>query len=208
MIRVNELDRYKPIAEAISLLFFPHVEVVIHDLRTKTVFAIYNNLSKRSVGDESLLDEVNEETLKQAVLPPYLKTNWDGRKMKSVTAIIRGQGDIPPIGLLCMNLDISKWEEMHQFILDMIKPVTQKPDFLFKNDWRERINMYVSTYLKQHALRLETLNKSEKRELIFALYREGAFSTKNAASYIAEVLNISRATVYNYLKEKDGVSTV
>jgi len=34
------------------------------------------------------------------------------------------------------------------------------------------------------------------------LKKEGAFETKNAASYVADVLQISRATVYNYLKEK------
>ena len=83
----------------------------------------------------------------------------------------------------------------------LIKPATERPDFLFKNDWREKINIYVSTYLKQHALRLESLDKAEKRKLLLALHNEGAFNTKNAASYIADVLQISRATVYNYLKD-------
>lgn len=121
--------------------------------------------------------------------------------MKSVTAVLRAPKTGQAIGLLCMNLDISKWEEMHRFILDLIKPATQMPDFLFKNDWREKINIYVSTYLKENALRLESLNREEKQKLLFALQKEGAFETKNAASYIADVLQISRATVYNYLKD-------
>ncbi|HXF29333.1 MAG TPA: helix-turn-helix domain-containing protein, partial [Chlamydiales bacterium] len=120
--------------------------------------------------------------------------------------VIRNQAR-KPIGLMCINLDISQWEEMHSFILNLIEPITKKPvtnmpDFLFKNDWREKINIYVTTYLKQHSLRLESLKRAEKRKLLLALQKEGAFEMKNAAAYIADVLHISRATVYNYLQEK------
>lgn len=197
---MKELSLYKPVAEAISLLLFPHAEVVLHDLKKGCIEAIFNNLSKRSVGDDSLLDEIGQLSDTQDLFPPYFKTNWDGRKMKSVTAVLRNRSG-KQIGLLCINLDVSKWEEMHHFILDLIKPSTAMPDFLFKNDWREKINIYVSSYLKQHALRLESLDKAEKKKLLLALFQEGAFDTKNAASYVAEVLKISRATVYNYLKE-------
>jgi len=195
----NTLDHYKPIAEAITTLLFPHAEVVLHDLKTKCIAAIFNNFSKRKVGDESLLQELENSSTLPDVFPVYFKTNWDGRKLKSITSTLKNEKGIP-IGLLCINLDVSKWEEMHHFILDMIKPATEMPDYLFKNDWREKINTYVSTYLKQHARRLESLNKAETRKLLLALQKEGAFETKNAASYIADVLQISRATVYNYLK--------
>lgn len=198
---MDELERYKPVAEAISLLLFPHAEVVIHDLHTGCIGAIFNNLSKREPGDESSLDESDRLPDTQDVFPPYFKINWDGKKMKSVTAVLRSSPG-RAIGLLCINLDISKWEEMHHFILGLIKPVTEMPDFLFKNDWREKINMYVSSYLKQHALCLESLDRAEKKKLLLALHAEGAFDTKNAAVYIADVLQISRATVYNYLKDK------
>jgi len=198
---MNDLGHYNPIAEAISLLLFPHAEVVIHNLQTGCIAAIFNNLSKRAIGDASSLDELDKLPDTQDVFPPYFKINWDGKKMKSVTAVLRNKHG-KAIGLLCINLDISKWEEMHHFILDLIKPVMEMPDFLFKNDWREKINMYVSGYLKQHALRLESLDRAEKKKLLLALHAEGAFDTKNAASYIADVLQISRATVYNYLKDK------
>lgn len=195
-----ELERYRPIGEAISLLLSPHVEVIIHDFKTKCIGAIFNNLSKRKVGDESLLDEM-EKFLDQEVFSPYFKINWDGRKIKSVSALLKNQAG-KAIGLLCINLDISKWEQMHHFILDLMKSKVDQPDFLFKNDWREKINVYVSTYLKNKGLCLEFLDRAEKKKLLLELWKEGAFETKNAASYVADVLQISRATVYNYLKEK------
>lgn len=198
----SELDRYKPIAKVISLLLFPHAEVVIHDFKTKCIGAIFNNLSKRKIGDESLLDEMTQLSRSQDVFPPYFKINWDGRKMKSVSAVLRNKAG-KPIGLFCINLDLSKWEQMHDLIRGLIGSQVQQPDdFLFKNDWRERINVYVSTYLKNHGLYLDSLDRAEKQKLLFELKKEGAFETKNAASYVADVLQISRATVYNYLKEK------
>lgn len=195
-----ELNLHKPVAEAIALLLSPHVEVIIHDYSTKCIGAIFNNLSKRKIGDESLLDDLDKSAAND-VYPPYFKVNWDGRKMKSVSAVLRSRAG-KPIGLLCINLDISKWEQMHSFILDLIQSKVEKPDFLFKNDWRERVNTYVSTYLKQHGLSLSSLDRAEKKKLLMELWKEGAFETKNAAAYVADVLQISRATVYNYLKEQ------
>ncbi|WP_371923148.1 helix-turn-helix domain-containing protein [Legionella sp. 27cVA30] len=48
-------------------------------------------------------------------------------------------------------------------------------------------------------LTFDTLNRKEKKALVIHLHRVGAFSGKNSAQYIAEILNVSRATIYNYL---------
>jgi predicted transcriptional regulator YheO len=53
----RELKNYTAIAQAISLLLYPHAEVVLHDLKTGRIAAIYNPFSKRKVGEESLLEE-------------------------------------------------------------------------------------------------------------------------------------------------------
>lgn len=198
---MSELDLYKPVAEAISLLLYPHAEVVIHDLKKGCIQAIFNNLSKRKKGDESSLDENDQLPGSKDVFPPYFKMNWDGRRMKAVSAVLRSRAGTP-IGLLCINLDISKWEKMQQFIQELITSNIEKPEFLFKNDWREQINIFVTSYLQRKGLCLESLERNEKRELLMELWNEGAFKTKNAATYVADVLQISRATVYNYLKER------
>lgn len=194
---MDELDKYKPIGEAMSMLLFPYAEVVIHDLKSGKIAALFNNMSKRKVGDDSLIEE---DTYEQDVIPTYFKVNWDGRKMKSVSAVIRNAKG-KAVGLFCINLDVSKWDAMHQLVLDFISPKGEQPDFLFKNDWREKINLYVSSYVKEKGLRVESMDKKEMKKLLVALQKEGAFETKNAASYVADVLNISRATVYNYLKD-------
>ena len=72
----------------------------------------------------------------------------------------------------------------------------------WREDWQERINHYIHNYLAEHHLTLETLTRQEKKELIDHLQQIGAFTAKNAATYIAQILNISRASVYGYLKEE------
>lgn len=198
----KEFIPYLPIAEAICQLLYPHAEVVIHDIKTDSIAAIFNNFSKRKVGDESLLEETKNSEEYPDVFSPYFKINWDGKKIRATSATLRNkEGKV--IGLLCINLDVSKWEEMHQFISQLIQPISQKqPEILFKDDWREKINVYVSAYLKQEGISLQALTRDAKKELILALHREGAFKAKNAASYIADVLKLSRATVYNYLGKK------
>lgn len=200
----GELKHYFAIAEVITVLFHPHVEVVIHDLRTGCIAAIFNNFSKRKVGDESLLSEDLSQL--PNTFPPYTKINWDGRQLKSVTATLKNQNNIP-IGLFCINLDISKWEEMHHLIGAWIQlPANiEKPEVLFEDDWRERINTYVSNYLQKQGISIKALAKdrAKKRELVHILHEAGAFKAKHAASYVGEILGLSRATIYNYLGTKD-----
>lgn len=198
---LKELVQYSAIAEAISALLYPFAEVVIHDIKRGRIAAIFNNLSRRKVGDDSLLEEMGDLSECLDVFPLYFKTNWDGKKMKSATATLRDQGG-KPIGLFCINIDLSKWEEMGDFIQQWMGGIGEKPKLLFKDDWKEKINSFVSDYLKRKRVSLKSLTKEDKREFVHALHREGAFQAKNAASYIADVLEMSRATIYNYLRMK------
>jgi predicted transcriptional regulator YheO len=195
------LKNYFSIAQAITILLQPHAEVVIHNLKTGKIEAIYNNFSKRKVGDESLIEQLPDLTSLPDVFPIYTKVNWDGKKLKSSTATLRDKNK-NPIGLLCINLDVSIWEEFRH-LLDQwsnIPSYPNQPEVLFKDDWREKINLYVSDYLSKEGVSLKMLSKEKKQDLIKALYHEGAFKAKNAAIYVADVLDLSRATVYNYLR--------
>lgn len=195
------LVQFAPVAQAVALLLHPHAEVVLHDLASGCIAAIYNNLSKRKPGDESLLEDVDDLMVLPDVFPRYFKTNWDGRRMKSVTATIKDLKGKPQ-GLFCINLDLSKWVEMQQFILTFVQNLSGEslPEVLFKDDWREKINSYVTDYLKRECQTLKSLTSTQKKALVCALREDGAFQAKNAAAYIADVLGLSRATVYNYLR--------
>lgn len=67
-------------------------------------------------------------------------------------------------------------------------------------DWQERIEGYIAEYLGRNHLIFKPLNRKHKRLLVQKLYKQGAFHYKYAADFIAYKLQISKATVYNYLK--------
>ncbi|CRX39537.1 helix-turn-helix transcriptional regulator [Estrella lausannensis] len=198
----KEIERFIPAARAIAGLLHPHAEVVLHDTETNTIAALYNSFSKRKAGDSSLLEE-GETGNYPDYFEPYYKTNWDGRKLKSTTSVIKDEkGKI--VGLLCINLDISQMEGMKRLLEEFTGGALASASDLFKDDWREKINTYVHEYAKENTTTLTLLTKEQKREVIFLLQKEGAFKAKRAAEYVADVLGISRATVYKYLSEKEG----
>ncbi|ARG97514.1 helix-turn-helix transcriptional regulator [Legionella micdadei] len=194
------IKAFLPTAEAIQKLLHPYAEVVVHDIKLNQIVAIFHPVSKRKVGDSSLFSREEEMAMLEDCIGPYEKMGWDGRKLKSVSSIIRDDKN-KPVGMLCINLDVSQLDKINRFISAFVdsEKFSPQPAPLFQDDWQERINKYVHIYLKEHHLTLESLARSEKKELIKHLHRIGAFTGKNAASYIAQIIGVSRATIYNYL---------
>ena len=184
----------------------PHAEVVLHDLRSQRVDYIANNLSKREVGDDSALEDMLEGDSNERNIGPYEKLNWDGQKIRSVSTVLRDSAG-QPLAVLCINLNISLFESAKAALDLFLSPskLIPQPDALFRDDWQERINTFLHGWLRQRQLGLNLLTREHKRELVLALHAEGAFKGKSAANYVANVLNMGRATVYKHLKElKEG----
>ncbi|MBS0351607.1 MAG: PAS domain-containing protein [Proteobacteria bacterium] len=194
------IKRFLPTAEAIQRLLHPYAEVVVHDIKRNQIAAIFHPFSKRRVGDPSLLTPEDMNVLEDCI-GPYEKLNWNGNKLKSMSSVIRDETN-QAVGLLCINLDISRLINLSQELITFIQgnQLIAQPQPLFKDDWQEKINQYVHTYLSERHLNLESLDRNEKKFLIEHLNKIGAFTGKNAAAYVAQILGISRATVYNYLR--------
>ena len=196
------LDNFRAIADAIATLFFPHAEVVLHDLRTQKVDYIANNISKREIGDDAALDDMLSEDISDRNIGPYEKLNWDGQKIRSVSTVLRDSQGTPQ-AVLCLNLNISLFESAKAALDLFLSPsrLIAQPDSLFRDDWQERINTFLHAWLRERQLSLNLLTRDHKRELVLALHAEGAFKGKSASHYVANVLNMGRATVYKHLKE-------
>ncbi len=202
----KSIKAFLPAAQAIQKLLHPYAEVVLHDIKRNQIVAIFHPFSKRKIGDSSLLTQEEEMATMEDCVGPYEKMNWDGRKLKSVSSIIRDENN-KAVGMMCINLDISTFEKYHELISAFIHFNQPQPAPLFNDDWQERINKYVHNYLSEHYLTLETLSREDKKKLIEHLHKIGAFSGKNSAQYIAQIIKTSRATVYNYLAEHTSIGT-
>lgn len=195
-----------PVLKGISKLFHPYVEVVLHDLQTGNIAAIYNNLSKRAAGDRSAISKFVGDSIDEFpdVFEPYYKTNWDGKKFKCVSVTIRDDNG-KPIGLMCFNFDTSVFSGISQSLTELLAVTikqAQNPIEQFTEDWQARVNECVGNYLKENHVTLKALSKDQKRQAVNRLYNHGLFNYRSAAAYISEQLNVSRATIYNYLKEE------
>jgi len=192
---------YLMIAKAISTMLRPHVEVIIHDLETETIAHIENPISKREIGDASLLHEI-EYSSDADIIGPYEKINFDGRRIRSITVVLKSQ-EQKAEGLMCVNFDFSPFAENANMLMNLFggSLKNEQPQTLFKNDWHEKINVFVSRWLNERHTTLSQMNRIEKKELVAALYAEGAFAWSNSATYISRILKLGRATVYKYVNE-------
>lgn len=197
----NELKNYMPICEAISKLFYPNVEVVMHDLITKKIIYISNSFSKRRVGDKMISSLEDLATLDEDFVGPYEKINEDGQRLKSVSIILRDVKAIP-IGMICINYNIEPLESL----INSLKTLTyidkkNTPATLFSQNWKEHTNQTIEKFLQAKNISLSGLMTGEKRELVKFLQNEGIFEIRNALPHVCNTLNISRATIYNWLKK-------
>lgn len=199
----KQIQTFIPLCDAIGKLFYPNVEVVLHDLKTQKLLHIVNAFSKREVGDAMINDVKDFSSLKDDIVGPYNKTNIDGAKLKTVSTLIRDENK-NPIGIICINFKIEVFENMYDS-LKMLLNINQEPQpqALFSQDWKEHTLTCINKYLKENRLKLKDLKIKEKKELIFYLNSEGIFSIRNVVSYLCEILDISRATIYKWLKENN-----
>ncbi|MFT4012711.1 MAG: PAS domain-containing protein [Paracoccus sp. (in: a-proteobacteria)] len=194
------LAPYLAICDAIALLLQPHAEVVLHDLETETVVHIANPFSRRELGEPSLLHEIDLRP-DDRLIGPYEKLNFDGRRIKSVSAVLRG-AEGQALGILCINLDVTHLQTAIDLLsaLTRVAPDHGQPPVLFKEDWHERINEYIHAWTQRHGITVADMSRAQKRQLVLELAEDGAFGGKHAAAYISRVLQMGRATVYNYLR--------
>lgn len=198
------LRSYHPVCDAIALLLQPHAEVVLHDLETETVVHLANPFSNRELGEPSLLHEIDFR-LDDRLLGPYEKLNFDGRRLKSVSAVLRDAND-RAVGVLCINLDVTHLQSAIDLLSSMARVPQNdaQPAVLFKEDWHERINKYVYGWTAHRGISVADMTRQQKQQLVLELADDGAFGGKHASAYVSRILQMSRATVYNYLRASRG----
>ena len=196
------LSAYVPVAASISALLHPHGEVVLHDLALGRIAAIWNAAPGRRAGDPSLLGDEPADYAGEPVLGPYEKTGTRGERLKSVTAVLPGPaaGD-PPIGLLCINLDVTHLDQAARLLAAFVAPRQEPPPALFARDWREAAQSRLHAWLGEHGLAAGSLTRAERVALIGALDADGLFEARRAVEHVGRMIGASRAATYGYLAE-------
>ena len=202
------IEKFIPLVKGISKTFGKNCEVVLHEFKDlkNSIVAIENgHVTGRDLNSPMTkisLEKVREGTVNEDIIN-YSEKNIDGRVLKSSTMFIKDDaGNF--IGCICINIDITDFIAARNVINDIMRigeADTEKPS-------KNKVNIILSDIVKETINEMGRpiiyLSKDEKVTIVKKLDHQGAFLIKGAIDYVAEVLQVSKYTIYNYLDEIKG----
>jgi len=173
---MENLKNIERTAQLIVELFYPFVEVSLLSFPAREEIVVYNRFSK----DLSKEASTGVEQI-------------EGRQFKTAETVLYNSENAP-MAYFRVRFEISIFSQVQKQLLQLIgkEPETAP--------WEEQIQGFIKKFLKEHHKTLEALDRKEKQDLVLYLYEQEAFKYKDAAHYLATLLQTSRATIYNYLK--------
>ncbi|WP_371493982.1 PAS domain-containing protein [Kitasatospora sp. NBC_00374] len=187
--------------QAVAALLGPYAEVALHDPDTDRVLEIWNPMTSRRAGDPSLLGELDDlEPSAHDVFGPYEKLLTDGRRLSSVSAVLRDDLG-KPSAVLCINLDRTPLDQAAALLSAFGAPTVERPEPLFEQDWSERIQNIIGDYVRETGRPVERLTRQDRLTVLGRLDEARVFAVRRAAPVVAGALRVSRSTVYGLLSE-------
>ncbi|MGH7910726.1 MAG: helix-turn-helix transcriptional regulator [Candidatus Dormibacteraceae bacterium] len=197
-------------------------EVVLHDLSRlpNSIVAISGDITGRRIG--GLATDVLFDLLREggeSSLINYRTESPDGRPLRSSTLLIR-DGSARVVGALCVNTDLSDWLQMKD-VVDGLFGEAQScwpaPETLaraadarmpagerFASNVDDLASYLVGRAIADQGIAVELMQKRHKLAVVRALEQNGLFAIRDAVPLAARALQVSRFTIYNYLKEPNG----
>ena len=192
----------------------PGSEVLVHNLREPqhSVISIAGNLTGRKIGAPvtDLLLRMLRQGKTDTNPVNYQTQTPDGRPLRSSTVFIRDpNGEV--IGALCINIDVSGGAEVREWLSRHIAAfIAPEPEEVVDEHFDGSIDAVVDKAVKRALGNMSSapgsLSKPERLRIVEALDQQGIFLVKKSSFAIADVLGISRATLYSDLNQVRGIS--
>lgn len=200
------LKAFIPTANAITGTFGDNCEVVIHDLTTPESSVIYvsnGSVTGRKPGqsfDHLVRQVLLNKNFKNDCVTNYMFITNDGRKIKSSSSLIR-DGDGEVIGMICINIDVTEWKILQKTINQFLSVSEEKVDN--EIDVNQNIMDIIDELIENIVGNrdLKEMNRKECIEIIRFMNEKGIFLVKGAIDRVANLMNVSKVTVYSYLDE-------
>jgi predicted transcriptional regulator YheO len=197
----------KKIAVAIGRMFPGLCEVVLHDLRRPdhAIRVIENNLSGREVGDSATelgLRRIADPNY-PGVIQNYPNQFPDGRPVKSTSIGIKN-AEGRYVAALCLNLDVSHLSPLTLTLANLVATeIEHRGEALetLQDRTARELRDVIERFAAERAATPRALSRAAKRDLVIRLHRDGYFASRSSTEIIADLLGVSRSTVYNYAKQ-------
>ncbi|ATW27995.1 helix-turn-helix transcriptional regulator [Candidatus Formimonas warabiya] len=190
------------IAAGISQTFGNDCEVLISDLNNpdNSIISIYNgHVTGRKVGDslsELGLKAMKEKHVEHDLINYHAKTK-DGRLIKCSTFHIKSGKHWLCLGI---NYDYTNLAMAHATLENLFKVEESMKDEFYANP-NEILEGMISDAFKLVGKPASLMNKEDRIKVVKYLDERGALVIQKGVQIVAETLNVSRYTIYNYLNE-------
>lgn len=210
MSKARIFERYTQMADMLGKMFPNVLEVIVHDfsdLDHSIIFIANGHISGRQVGEGAtelgLRRLLNSEKIPD-MLVNYKNRNVRGHRLKSASLSIRDdKGDL--IGAFCLNFDLSVFDHFRHFLEEFTRCEEQiwvgEEELAPDTSLEEDIELHIRAYLNQHHLQFSQLTYADKQNIVAYLEQKRCFRQKGAMTTVARALQLTRQSVYNYLKQ-------
>jgi predicted transcriptional regulator YheO len=200
-----------PVVRGLAEMFGPECEVVLHDLSRlpHSIVAIENgHVTGRTVGDvptDLMLRTLrrNDEGTDDVRL--YV-TSSDGKLLKSLAVTLRDdEGEA--YAILGLNYDLSDVVQTQRTLANfaavgrLVGVSGPETEEIFAGDIRDVVAGMITKILNEMGKTPGVMSREEKMDVVKRLEERGAFLVKRSAEQVADALDLSRYTIFSYLKE-------
>ncbi|WP_352406967.1 helix-turn-helix transcriptional regulator [Acetoanaerobium noterae] len=204
MDKNTALDFLIRLCDGLSVMFGPNCETVVHDMNdpNKSIVYIANGqVTNRNIGDKFKIlggKDIDKffsgtDIINCKALSP------DKRTLKSSTFHMKGHGYHYALGI---NFDYTNFEFAHNILKDLISVGKDISEVIQASpNTEDLLDGYIDDALKFVGKPISMLKKEDRVQIVKCLEEKGAFVLQRSIPIISERLNISRYTLYNYLKE-------
>ncbi len=202
------IESYKVVIDGLADYLGEGYEIVLHSLHDldHSVIKIKNgHLSGRKEGAPitdfalSMLAKIEEQQSTNYI--SYLNQNKKGEPLKAATITIHGERN-KVIGLLCINF------YLNTPLYSVLQSLFSMPESINGNIESESFVENVDELLKESVeeakrrvqadSNISSINKN--KEIVNELYQKGVFNLKDSVIKVAELLQISKNTVYLHVR--------
>ncbi|VEB95125.1 Uncharacterized protein conserved in bacteria [Cedecea lapagei] len=207
------LKSYEAVVDGLAMLIGSHCEIVLHslqDLKCSAIRIANGEHTGRKIGSpitDLALRMLHDMTgADSSVSKCYFTRAKSGVLMKSVTIAIRNR-DQRVIGLLCinMNLDVPFSQIMSTFVPPETQDQEVPSSVNFASSVEDLVMQTLEFTIEEVNADRNVSNNAKNRQIVLNLYEKGIFDIKDAINQVADRLNISKHTVYLYIRQfKNG----
>ena len=198
-------DILQRMAEAVVAVVGPHCEMVIYDFDDleHAVVAVVGNVTGRRPGAPVPDLLFTTEALNRGTTDRLnYRTKLGDRNLQSALVWIRNRTGTP-IGAIGINIDYTdllQARDLLERLADSTRVVVDAGiTDTFARDMDDLIDLSVADFLHQENIPgVDQMSSDDKLRLIYSLEERGLFKVRGAVNRVADLLNVSRATVYNY----------